>query len=157
MDLLYRAYRSGLYELDDISDQSLGRASEVLSYNVPEEGHGFGSSDWTYLLKEFLEADGIKVGFIGSRLERLTDDQAEILDTERKISHIMNFGVAGYKNSYRAKMRQIGDALVDKGYAVKTGKFDTAGHGENEYAYTEEGKKLHPQELAEIVTGKKLK
>jgi hypothetical protein len=158
MNLLHRAYLSGLYELDDINDQSLGRASEVIGYaSDGMEGHGFGSSDFTFLLKSFLEADGIKAGFIDGFLRRLTDEQAEVLDAQKSIPWLMSHGIGNYNDEYKAKYRKLGDALVNKGLAVETGKRDGRGKGENEYALTEEGEKLNKLELAEAATDKKLK
>lgn len=84
--LIYRSYMSGLYNLDDVNDQSIGRAegecSEVTE-SYRGSGEGFGSSDFTFLMEGFLRSEGIKTAYVDGYLKRV-DKDGKVIETKNR-------------------------------------------------------------------------
>jgi hypothetical protein len=78
--LIQSAIRSGFISQEeyDADQQTFNMAAEetVDSFSDWSEGEGFGSSDMTFALKEFLENAGIKTDFVNNRLTRMQNEVA---------------------------------------------------------------------------------
>jgi hypothetical protein len=89
LDLVYRAYLSGLYDLNDLNEETMdnarSEAQDVASY-YKGSGEGFGSSDFTASLNNFLNDEGIKTAFVNGRLERL-DENGQVSPRDSRYAH----------------------------------------------------------------------
>jgi hypothetical protein len=76
-DILYRAVLGGFITIDEWESPKFVAAAESAAQHLREswpEGEGFGSSDFTSLLKDFLNEAGVKTAWTGpgGSLERVT-------------------------------------------------------------------------------------
>lgn len=152
ISVMYRAYLSGLYKLDDINDQSTGRANEVVGHisdSYRGSGEGFGSSDMTYLISNFLSADGIDAEFVNGRLTRLSPEQIKAKETEGIIYNFLHWGFGSYNAEYKKLARKIMNKLVEKGYLKRVNKVVGDGKSNVEYALAKKGYTV--KQLAEVV------
>jgi hypothetical protein len=89
LDLVYRAYLSGLYDLNDLNEETMDNArreaQDVASY-YKGSGEGFGTSDFTASLNNFLNDEGIKTAFVNGRLERL-DENGQVSPRDSRYAH----------------------------------------------------------------------
>jgi hypothetical protein len=124
---LERAVTGNLISLDEINqrliDSAMEEAEEISNDEDLEE---IGSSDFTYYLQHVLDGAGFKVGFVGSKLERLNED-GSVKEIEN------NFADGGFMNGVYAKGGDLSD--VDLNF-----DFETEGDAELEY----------PQEVEKI-------
>jgi len=156
--LVYRAYTSGLYYLSDINSQTMGRAEEVYDETMRpyrESGEGFGSSDYTFMIKSFLSAEGIEADFIGSYLTRLSPKQIKEKKTQSMIYTALNFSIKNYTNEYIKKIRKVMNALMEKGY-VKTRKGKDIPYSSRNPEYQLVKKDLTIKQLAEVISEGKI-
>ena len=70
-----RAVTGNFISLNEINQRLIDSAmEEAEEIDNDEDLEEIGSSDFTYYLKNVLDGAGLKVGFVGSRLERLNED-----------------------------------------------------------------------------------
>ena len=85
LDLITRAVRNGLLELDEINQDLFWSAimeAERVTEDYRDSGEGIGSSDITYFTKAMLDDAGYKTGFVNNRLERL-DENGNVLQINK--------------------------------------------------------------------------
>lgn len=71
--LIARAVTSGFITPDKANQRDVQRAAQYVAEDISErwpEGEGFGSSDYTYALKQFLDEIGVAAHFVGGRLTK---------------------------------------------------------------------------------------
>jgi len=72
--LLHRGVLSGLVTIDEATGEAGTFAAQCVCERLRDswpDGEGFGSSDFTYLLQDFLSELGVKTGFVDGRLARV--------------------------------------------------------------------------------------
>ena len=67
-DLMYRTIKSGFAKIEDVDARFVESAIETMESQDHPEGHGFGSSDGTYLMGDFLSDAGYNVDYSSGRL-----------------------------------------------------------------------------------------
>jgi hypothetical protein len=72
--ILHRGVLSGLVTIDEAMSDAGTFAAQLVAERLRDswsEGEGYGSSDFTYTLQEFLSELGVKTDFVDGRLARI--------------------------------------------------------------------------------------
>ena len=127
-----RAVTGNFISLNEINKRLIDSAmEEAEEIDNDEDLEEIGSSDFTYYLKNVLDGAGLKVGFVGSRLERLNEDGS--------IKEINNgfFEDGGFMNDVYAKGGSTDILSVNKASILSATKKCT--HGDSDYSTCQSG------------------
>lgn len=149
MRLIHRAIDGGFIDPGYAeSSHAMRVAEEIADIWASEwpEGEGFGSSDFTYALSDFLDALGVPVHFVGGRLTKKNPRRSVAHKNPAEPASVEGASMSDY-NSGRAGWKEIDGAekFRDAASYFSSGYLDSAGLGR--------GLGLGPRDMVRVADG----